>query len=102
MSTKKITSTFLKEFGPFSFGELFKAHRESEGLTQAETARFLELSRQNVCDLEKGRWLPSPEIVERFAKQLGYSPTVFLKSYFEEVLKRKNMTNYSVDIKIVS
>lgn len=100
MSTKTASKKFEQEFGPFSFGDIFRAHRESEEMTQTEVARLLQVSRQNICDLEKGRWLPSPELIEKFAVKLGYSPTVFLKYYFEEVLRKQKMGKYKVEIKV--
>jgi len=100
MSTKTSSQKFNEEFGPFSFGEIFKSHREADELSQTTVARMLKVSRQNICDLEKGRWMPSAELVEKFAKKLGYSPTVFLKYYFEEVLKKQKLGKYKVEIKV--
>lgn len=97
MSTKT-SKKFEAEFGNISFGDIFCSHRESEGLTQVDVARLLKISRQNVCDIEKGRWLPSPDLIEKFALKLGYSPVVFLKFYFDEILKKKKMGKYKVEV----
>jgi len=63
-----------------------------------EVARLLKISRQNVCNIEKGRWLPSPDLIEKFALKLGYSPTVFLKFYFDEILKKMKMGKYTIKV----
>lgn len=88
-----------KEFGTITFGEIFKSHREGADLTQTETAKLLKLSRQNVCDIEKGRWLPSPAHVTKFASKLGFSPTVFLNVYFNDLLKRESLDRYKVEVR---
>ena len=72
MSTKSYFDRLEKKFGRLSFGRLLKALRDSEGMTLAEFAKKLDISIQNLCDLEKGRRIPSPLRTARIARKLGY------------------------------
>lgn len=45
--------------------------RDAAGLTQAELAATLGVSRQTVISLEQGRYLPSLELALRLARQFG-------------------------------
>lgn len=68
--TKSYFDQLEKTFGRLSFGELLKALREVEGQTQAEFSRRLGFSVQNLCDIEKGRRIPSPVRAANIAKKL--------------------------------
>jgi DNA-binding XRE family transcriptional regulator len=76
MSTKKIkygSKDLARDFGALSFGGLLKAHREGEGWSQEHMGAKLNMKRQAVCDLEKGRKIPSPERAASIAKKLRLS-----------------------------
>lgn len=46
MSTKNLTTRdFEKLYGPLTFGNLLKAHREGDELTQVEMAKKIKLSK---------------------------------------------------------
>lgn len=70
--------------GPLTFAELFRSVREGEEWTQAQYGEMLGLSRQKVCDFEKGRRLPSAAKAAEFARMLGYHPESFAQLIFEE------------------
>ncbi|MBF0365299.1 MAG: helix-turn-helix transcriptional regulator [Oligoflexia bacterium] len=58
MSTKKNRSTdavFREMLGHVSFGEVLESERISLGLTQTVFAKKLGISKQELCDIEKGR-----------------------------------------------
>jgi transcriptional regulator with XRE-family HTH domain len=59
-----------KRYGALSFGNMLKAWRESEGMTQTAFAKKVDLSVQNLNDLEKGRRIPTPSRAARIAKKL--------------------------------
>ena len=48
-----------------------RAAREAAGLTQADLAAALGVSRQTVISLEQGRYHPSLELALRLARQFG-------------------------------
>ena len=60
---------FLTEVagGPLSLAELLGSIREGEGLSQAEFAKKLGLSRAHLCDIEQGRKNLGLERAARFA-----------------------------------
>lgn len=50
-----------------------RAAREAAGLTQADLAATLDVSRQTVISLEQGRYLPSLELALRLARRFNQS-----------------------------
>lgn len=77
--------------GPLTFAALFKAIRECEDWTQAEYGERLGLSRQKVCDYEKGRRSPSATKAAEFARVLGYHPESFAQMIFEEQIAKAGL-----------
>ena len=71
MSTKTYFEKLEKQYGHLTFGEMLKAWRDSEDLSQTAFAKKLGLSVQNLNDLEKGRRIPTPSRAARIAKKLG-------------------------------
>ena len=86
-------TAFLAELtgGPMSFGEMLASHRESEGVTLQEFASRLGMNRQRVCDYEKGRKFPSPEMAWKMGELLGYSGPQFARRAIEEALARNGI-----------
>lgn len=54
-----------------TFGERLKAAREAAGLSQAEVARRLDISRQAVGQWEAGGATPNPETLAMLADMYG-------------------------------
>src|SRR3954468_5498341 len=73
MSTRKhYTVTDLeKEFGPLTFGNTLESYRLAEEKSQKDFAKKLGITPQSLCDLEKGRRVPSIERAAKIAKKLG-------------------------------
>jgi transcriptional regulator with XRE-family HTH domain len=84
MSTKKNRKSdavkFLEKItgGPLTLARLIHSIRQGEAMTLAEFAKKLSVSRQHLCDIEKGRKVVSPERAARFAQILGYSKEQFV------------------------
>ncbi|SMF47656.1 helix-turn-helix transcriptional regulator [Pseudobacteriovorax antillogorgiicola] len=102
MTTKKKKSKAMKFLekltgGPLTFADLFRSIREGEEWTQEEYGKLLGLSRQKVCDIEKGRRLPSPEKAVEYAKILGYHPESFAKLIIEEQIKKAGLKLKVID-----
>ena len=97
MTTKKsreatITSADLfKGQPPLSFGSVLRAWRLGEELSQAEMARRLGLSRANLCDLEKGRKLPSPGRAFRIARKLGMVEAHVIELVLQDLLRHEKV-----------
>lgn len=103
MNTKKWhgLADLDQRFGRMSVGLFLAAFRESEGLSQAEYARKLGLSRANLCDLEKGRKLISPERAAKLAKKLGVPEKVLIQLSIQDSLFIAKL-KYVVELKAAS
>ena len=64
--------------GPLTLARLLQSIRLGEDETLAEFAKRLDISRQHLCDIEKGRKVVGPERAARFAEVLGYSKEQFV------------------------
>jgi len=73
--------------GPLSFGAAVEALRVGDELSQAAFARKLGVSRQYLCDVEKGRRLVSPQQAARFAKAFGHPPNVLVRLALQDAVR---------------
>jgi len=60
-------------------------------MTLAEFAKKLGISRQHLCDIEKGRKVVSPERAAKFAKILGYSREQFVALALQALLDEADL-----------
>lgn len=99
MNTKKQygTKEFAKEFGPLTFGDALSSHRLGEEISQKEFAVFLGISPQSLCDIEKGRKIPSPSRAAKIARQLQQPETFWIRLAFQDML-RKEQLDYKVSV----
>ena len=94
MSTKsRDAMEFLEELtgGPLTFGEALIAVRDREGVTQAELARKAGVTRSTICDLEKGRTFPSPELAAKYARLLNHSEAQFVRLAFQDQIRKAGL-----------
>lgn len=97
MNTKSYFEELEGEFGRLSFGESIKAYRETLEMTQASLANMLELSVQNVCDIEKGRRIPSPSRAASIAQKLNLPEIAMIELVIRDSLQKDGF-NYSVHL----
>jgi len=64
---------------PLNLGGTMRSIRECEKVSQSEMAKRLGISRAHLCDIEKGRRIVSPARAAKFARELGYSETQFVR-----------------------
>lgn len=93
MTTKKSKSkpargTLAATISGTTFGDLVRAMRETDELTQAELARGLGVSRQFLNAVELGRSQVGIDFAKRVADALGYSPEPFAEILIRDDLKR--------------
>ena len=104
MSTKKpkhvkySVDDAIKDFGPISFGKLLASYRLGENMTQVEMAELLEISKQSLCDLEKGRTIPTIARTKHIAKKLKVLPESFIRVVMEDLLRKENL-NFEVELR---
>lgn len=101
MTTKKskdASGKFFNELlGEASLAKTLEAIRLADDIALTEFAKKLGISKQTLCDVEKGRTLVSPERAKRFAKKLGYSEKVFVKLAVQDLLAKSGM-KYRVEL----
>jgi len=97
MTTKKSKGSSEREFvegllkGPLTFGMAVEALRLRDALSQTVFAKKLGLSRQYLCDVEKGRRLVSPEQAARFAKAFGHPPSVLVQLALQDSVRESGL-----------
>jgi len=57
-------------------------------MSQVEFAKKLGISKQHLCDIEKGRKFVSPERAARFAKILGHSGQSFVALALQDIVNQ--------------
>lgn len=98
MTTKKSKFSSLEnKYGYLSFGEALKSWRLSEGISQKEFAIKLDISPQNLNDLEKERKIPSPSRAAHIAKKLKISEVVLIQLALRDQLKKEGF-RYRVNL----
>jgi transcriptional regulator with XRE-family HTH domain len=86
-----------KQFGKLTFGELLHSLRTTSGFSQVEYAKKLELSVQNLCDIEKGRRIPSPVRTAKIAKKLNLPEKALIEFSLRDALESEGL-KYSVTL----
>ena len=81
-----------------TLGEMLRSIRQCEEMSQVDFAKKLEISRQNLCDLEHGRRFVSPRVAVAYANKLGYSNHQFVRLCLQDLLDRDGI-NLEVDVK---
>lgn len=86
-TTRSPAARLLEELGgPLTLASLLQSIRQGEGMTQAEFAEKLDLSRSHLCDIERGRKTISPARAAKFARVLGYSEKQFVRLSLQKLL----------------
>jgi transcriptional regulator with XRE-family HTH domain len=84
IKNKKIT-------GPICFGEMLHAFREAREFTQVEMAEMLSISKQDLCNIEKGRKLVSVERAITFAQALNMPAKTFAQYALQDQLNKAGL-----------
>jgi len=103
MSIKKKSDAvkFLEKItgGPLTLARLIHSIRQGEEMTLAEFSKKLGISRQHLCDIEKGRKVVGPERAAKFAKILGYSREQFVALSLQALLDEADL-HLKVEVKV--
>ncbi|MCF8059068.1 MAG: helix-turn-helix domain-containing protein [Bacteriovoracaceae bacterium] len=71
-----------------SFGEMLLSFRLAQEITQIEMAEKLKISKQDLCNIEKGRKIVSVERAVSFAKTLKMPAKTFAKYVLQDQLQK--------------
>ena len=77
--------------GPLTLGGFVRSIREGEGMTLAQLAAQVGISRQNLCDVEHGRRSVSPSRAAEWARVLGYSETQFVRLALQDQITQAGL-----------
>lgn len=93
MNTRKLygIESLEKRFGKMTLALFIKSFRESEDLCQSAFAKKLKISRANLCDIEKGRKMPSISRAFSFAKKLDLPPMILVQLAIQDILKKEKI-----------
>lgn len=92
MSTKVVTTKDIEKiYGPLTFGNLLKAHREADELTQVQMAKKIKLSKQALNDIENGRKIPSVSRAVALAKKVGILPELAVELVLQDQINREKL-----------
>ena len=91
MSTN--ASKFLKKLAgeQLNFSNMIYSLRMSDEVSQVELADMIGISKGILCDIEKGRRLPTIEQAKNMAEALGYPVQGFIAILFQDQLKKANL-----------
>lgn len=86
MTTKKKygLGDFEKDFGTLTFADMLESHRTCDEISQKDLAQKLGISQSSLCDLEKGRKIPSPKRAAQIAITLGYPPELWVLTALQD------------------
>ena len=87
--------------GPLTIARLLVAHRLGEEMNQKEFAKLLGITPSSLCDMEKGRKIPSPTRAAKIAKKLGMLEISWVQMAIQDQL-RKDKLNFEVTLKKAS
>jgi len=77
--------------GNISFGEMLLSYREAQEISQVEMAEKLHISKQDLCNIERGRKHVSVERAVSFANSLGMPPRTFAKYALQDQLEKAGL-----------
>ncbi len=89
---------FEKKFGKLTFAGLLESHRLSDDLSQKAFAKILGISPSSLCDLEKGRKIPSAYRAFKIAGQLGVSQRLWVEVALQDQLIKEGLEELKVSV----
>lgn len=111
MSRKSISTTtsgveasaFLdKLVGKLTFAMVIRSTRQGDDFSQQEFAEKLGISKQHLCDIEKGRKVVSPARAWAWAKKLGYHPRQWAELALQDLVEKEGLKGVTVKLDVVA
>ena len=90
-----------KKLGKMTVAKYLKSFRLADEISQVDFAKKLGLSKGNLCDIEKGRKMISPERASKIAKKIKVPEKVLIQLALQDSLRAARL-KYKVDLKAVS
>ena len=97
MTTEYGLKEMEQEYGPLTFGKALEAHRKGEEMTQKQFAEILGITPSSLCDLEKGRRIPSVKRAAKIARTIGMSEKTWVKFAIQDMIREAEL-EYNVSV----
>ena len=91
MNIKYNSKNLEKDYEPLTFADLLIMQREDTDLTQKEMADKMGISKQKLCDFEKGRRFPSIKMAAQWAKKLKHPQEIWVRIVLQDQLRRNKL-----------
>jgi transcriptional regulator with XRE-family HTH domain len=79
---------------------VIRSTRQGDELSQQEFAAKLGISKQHLCDIEKGRKTVSPARAWGWAKALGYHPKQWAELALQDMLDKDGLKGVTVRLDV--
>ena len=89
--TEKTLNDLEKITGKLTLGKLIRAIRLTDDETQVEFAKKLDISKQNLCDIEHERKAVRPKSAAQYAKILGHPSQQFIRLALQDLVDREGL-----------
>jgi transcriptional regulator with XRE-family HTH domain len=100
MSTKKAkygVKDLERDLGGMTFGQMLESYRLGEEMSQKDLSECLGISPSSVCDLEKGRKIPTIARAKEIAGILGLSEKLWIQVAIQDQLFKVDL-DYEVKL----
>jgi len=97
MTQKTLKSIEMITGAKLTLGKLIWAIRQSDDISQIDFAEKLQVTKQHLCDIERGRKAVSPKLAAEYAKILGYSKEQFIRLALQDLVDRQGL-NVEVEV----
>jgi transcriptional regulator with XRE-family HTH domain len=87
----------FKNRPPLTFARVLRSDRLCDEISQKDFAKMLRITPANLCDLEKGRKIPSPRRAADIAKRLGMSEVLYVQIALQDALRAAKLP-YTVSL----
>ena len=97
MSIKsKMTEGTLKSIekmigAQLTLGKLIWAIRQADDISQVDFSSKLGITKQHLCDIERGRKAVGPKLAAKYAELLGYSKEQFIRLSLQDLVDREDL-----------
>ncbi|SLM31270.1 conserved hypothetical protein [Desulfamplus magnetovallimortis] len=97
MSTEYGIKELQRDYGVLTFGNALESFRKCEEFSRKEFALMLGISSQSLCEIEKGRRIPSPSHAVKIARLIQQPVQFWLQLALQDMLRQENL-DYIVSV----
>jgi len=87
-----------RDIGPLTFGNALESFRLGEGLSQKQFSHVLDISPQSLCDIEKGRRIPSVSRAVKIARKIKMPGKTWIQLALQDTVRNENINKQKLKI----